>query len=173
MPAALLFVFSTEKRDGRVVLCFWPAARATRPGRPSPMPGGWSWVGGIPPPAGLIVLYNDDAPAPKLNVGYNSQPKMRASGQAGRRPAGVLGAWVRAARVVGHTKTSPPGSCAAGLRIVIRIQISISYCGGKEKTQIAPEQKTEICGEHAGEGWPGRPFGHIRFCLRNIQKYSA
>lgn len=67
-------------------------------------------MGGRPPlsPVGLIVLYNDDAPAPKLNVGYDSQPKMRASGQAGRRPAGVLGAWVRAARVVGHTKTSPP-----------------------------------------------------------------
>jgi len=35
-----------------VGLCcaFGPAERATRPERPSPMPGGWSWVGGIPSP---------------------------------------------------------------------------------------------------------------------------
>lgn len=53
MPAALLFVFSTEKRDGRVVLCFWPGgtrhpSRAAKPdawrmelgGRhPPPLPG--------------------------------------------------------------------------------------------------------------------------------------
>ena len=84
-------------------------------GQPRCLADGAGWA--ATPPAGLIVLYNDDAPAPKLNVGYNSQPKMRASGQAGRRPAGVLGAWVRAARVVGHTKPPRPfsvektGSC--------------------------------------------------------------
>lgn len=107
MPAALLFVFSTEKRDGRVVLCFWPGG--TRHPSRAAKPDAWRMeLGGRhPPPAGLIVLYNDDAPAPKLNVGYNSQPKMRASGQAGQRPAGVLGAGGACSRAGGQTKNLP------------------------------------------------------------------
>ena len=59
MPAALLFVFSTEKRDGRVVLCFWPCG--TRHPSRAAKPDAWRMeMGGRPPlsPVELIVLYN-------------------------------------------------------------------------------------------------------------------